>query len=141
MIHGRLDGVTGQLTDMSYRELTYQDDVPLDAMPSDVFGPWTYDAVNRLAVYAGPTQDELDKATLKAGYQSILADLDTIEAGCDAEITATNAIITGLGSPAAGTLADAVKRLAVSHKAHLQGTKLNVQNARKTMKGIKLLVT
>ena len=49
MIHARLDPITGFLYEFTHREPTYPDDVPVDAMPSGS-GPWTYDAVNRLAV-------------------------------------------------------------------------------------------
>ena len=49
--------MTGFLSDFTHREATYPDDVPLDAMPSG-FGPWTYDAVNRLAVELTPAEKQ-----------------------------------------------------------------------------------
>lgn len=49
MIHARQNPVTGRLYEMTYRPAIYSDDVPLDTMPIGN-GPWTYDAVNRLAI-------------------------------------------------------------------------------------------
>lgn len=47
MFHGRLRD--GRLTDISAREATYPDDVPLDEMPM-VVGPMAYDAEARSAL-------------------------------------------------------------------------------------------
>lgn len=43
-----------------------------------------------------------DKATLKAGYLAVLADIDTIEAEADEEIANMTAIINAMPNPAPG---------------------------------------
>lgn len=48
-IHGRLDSATGLLSDITHRPMTYDNDVPLVAMPSEP-GPYNYDSTNMLAV-------------------------------------------------------------------------------------------
>lgn len=51
MIHARL--VNGLLSDIRQGEKVFPEDVELSAMPLDN-GPWTYDAVNQLAVPVPP---------------------------------------------------------------------------------------
>lgn len=67
MIYGKLS-IVGILTDIGNRPpQTWVDgstDVPLAAMPSDK-GPYTYDAVNQLAVFSQSGKDEVDKTTAK----------------------------------------------------------------------------
>lgn len=49
-VYGRLNAVSGQLTEMRYAASpVYPDDVPLLAMPGG-FGPYGYDAVNQVAI-------------------------------------------------------------------------------------------
>lgn len=103
MIHARLDPASGYLYEITHREPTYLDDVPLDAMPPG-FGPWTYDAVNRLAIELTPAEKKtLDDAAhpertdLRQSAQTAIAALDAYLAIAD---TAT-----------AGQVRDQVKRL------------------------------
>lgn len=56
MIYGKLDPVTGRLTNIYERE-PGAGDVPLDRQPSGD-GPWTYDAQTRLAVPADASADD-----------------------------------------------------------------------------------
>lgn len=52
MTWGRLDSATGRLYEIRpQRDPSYADDVPLISQPSGN-GPWTYDAVNQIAVSA-----------------------------------------------------------------------------------------
>lgn len=49
MLYGRLDG-DGILHTISYRPLTYSDDVPLKEMPTEM-GEFRYDAEKQLAIF------------------------------------------------------------------------------------------
>lgn len=73
MIYGKLSP-SGELSSIATREPTTWDDgstdVPLVAMP-DGFGPFTYDASNRVAV--PPTADEVGKRKRKDVVASLVA--------------------------------------------------------------------
>jgi hypothetical protein len=54
-IHGRLDPVTGRLTEVTYRYPQYPDDVELAEMPT-VEPPWGYDPATKTAVQVASDQ-------------------------------------------------------------------------------------
>lgn len=72
MIHGRLRD--GRLTDISAREATHPDDVPLDAMPT-IVGPMTYDAESRTAVPLPPQERSVEERLAACGLAPLQAAL------------------------------------------------------------------
>lgn len=71
MIHGRLDPVTGRLSNIWDRE-PGPGDVPLVRMPTGD-EPWAYDAANKLAISATPTEAErLDGVALPPRVRAAL---------------------------------------------------------------------
>lgn len=71
MLYGRLDPVTGRLSNIWDRE-PGPDDVPINSMPT-MIGPWIYDAINREAMPATPTEPErLDGLAVPRRVQAAL---------------------------------------------------------------------
>ena len=70
-LYGYLDPVTARLSNLQDRT-PGPNDVPLAKMPTD-FGPWAYDAVNKLAVPATLADEEkLDRVALPARLTAAL---------------------------------------------------------------------
>lgn len=72
MFHGRLRD--GRLTDISARQPTFPDDVPLDEMPL-LLGPLTYDPATRTAIALRPERRSVEQRIFAAGLTPLHAAL------------------------------------------------------------------